>query len=206
MPTNDALPPAPQPAPAPAPQPGASDPEWYRQEVARNRTLRQEAEKQAAAATALAAERAAEATNWQRKYALLQHGVKPGIKERAAVREYEAVVKEAGDKAPEIDAWLKQMKEDPDAADWFAAPPAPAPAPAPNPAPAPATPAKPPPKAPNVDAGVVTHTRQPLDADEKAVQLHAAGKLTGEALYNEFIRDNASPETASQLSRWHPAK
>lgn len=194
-------------------------PEWYRQEITRQREARRLAEEGAtkvqaeltARLEALSAEKAslaaaaqkaqAERDRVARQYAMHKEGLTSERFQRQLLRDFDDVRAEMGDKAPEFNAWLAEQKKDPDVAAFFKAPAA-APAPVAAPVAAPAPVQAPAPAAANVDRGVVVASAVlAKDKEREVVELHRAGKLTGEALRTALKDLGISEEQAKALVR-----
>ena len=194
-------------------------PEWYRQEVQRQREARRVLEETTAkekadlltkleavsgerAALASAAQKAqSERDRVVRQYAMHKEGLTSDRFQRQLLRDFDDVRAELGDKAPPFTDWLAEQKKDPDVAAFFKAPAAaPAPVAAPVAAPAPAQASAPSPAAPSVDRGVVVAPAVlAKDKDREVVELHRAGKLTGEALRTALKDLGISEEQAKVL-------
>lgn len=194
-------------------------PEWYRQEITRQREARRLAEEGAAKVQAeltarleaLNAEKASLATAAQkaqaerdrvaRQYAMHREGLTSERFQRQLLRDFDDVRAEQGDKAPDFSAWLAEQKKDPDVAAFFKAPAA-APAPVAAPVAAPAPVQAPAPAAANADRGVVV--APPVLAknkDQEVIDLHRAGKLKGDVLRAELKELGLSEEQAKALVR-----
>ena len=194
-------------------------PEWYRLEVTKMREQRRQEQEAANAARsellakleavngekatlASAAQKAqAERDRVARQYAMHKEGLTSDRFQRQLLRDYDDVRAESGDKAPDFGAWLAEQKKDPDVAAFFKAPAAaPAPVAAPVAAPAPVQAPAPSPAAANVDRGVVVAPAVlAKDRDREVVELHRAGKLTGEALRTELENLGLSKDQAKAL-------
>ena len=193
-------------------------PEWYRQEITRQREARRLAEEGAAKVQAeltarleaLNAEKASFATAAQkaqaerdrvaRQYAMHKEGLTSERYQRQLLRDFDDVQQEMGDKTPPFTDWLAEQKKDPDVAAFFKAPSAPAAVAAPVAAPAPVQ--APAPAAANVDRGVVVApTVLAKNKDQEVVELHRAGKLKGDALRAELKELGLSEEQAKALVR-----
>ena len=193
-------------------------PEWYRQEITRQREARRLAEEGAAKVQAeltarleaLNAEKASLATAAQkaqaerdrvaRQYAMHREGLTSERYQRQLLRDFDEVQQEMGDKTPPFTDWLAEQKKDPDVAAFFKAPAAPAPVAAPVAAPAPVP--LPAPAAANADRGVVV--APPVLAknkDQEVIDLHRAGKLKGDVLRAELKELGLSEEQAKALVR-----
>lgn len=194
-------------------------PEWYRQEVARQREARRLAEENAAkvqaeltarleavnaekANLAAAAQKAqAERDRVARQYAMHREGLTSERFQRQLLRDFDDVRTEMGDKAPDFAAWLAEQKKDPDVAAFFKAPSA-APAPAAAPVAAPAPVQAPAPAAANVDRGVVVAPAVlAKDKDREVVELYRAGQLKGDALRAALKDLGVSEDQAKVLVR-----
>jgi hypothetical protein len=192
-------------------------PEWFRQEVARQREARRVLEEQfakkeadyAAKLEAVAKERAdlaaaaqkaqAERDRVARQYAMHKEGLASERLQRQLLRDFDDVRSEQGDKAPDFSAWLAEQKKDPDGAAFFKAPAA-APAPAATPVAAPAPTPAPSPAAPNADRGVVVVPAVlAKDRDRTVVEMHQRGELKGAALRAELIKDGMTEEQAKRF-------
>ncbi len=194
-------------------------PEWYRQEVARQREARRLAEENAAkvqaeltarleavnaekANLATAAQKAqAERDRVARQYAMHKEGLTSERFQRQLLRDFEELRQEQGDKAPDFNAWLAEQKKDPDLAAFFkasAAAPAPVAAPVTTPTPVQA----PAPAAANVDRGVVVAPAVlAKDKDREVVELYRAGQLKGDALRAALKDLGVSEDQAKVLVR-----
>lgn len=194
-------------------------PEWYRQEITRQREARRLAEEGAAKVQAeltarleaLNAEKASFATAAQkaqaerdrvaRQYAMHKEGLTSERYQRQLLRDFDEVQQEMGDKTPPFTDWLAEQKKDPDVAAFFKAPAA-APAPAATTVVAPAPVPLPAPAAVNADRGVVV--APPVLAknkDQEVIDLHRAGKLKGDVLRAELKELGLSEEQAKALVR-----
>lgn len=191
-------------------------PEWYRQEVTRQREARRLAEESAAkekadllakleavsgekAALSTAAQKAqAERDRVARQFAMHKEGLTSERFQRQLLRDFDELRQEQGDKAPDFGAWLAEQKKDPDVAAFFKAPAA-APAPVAAPVAAPAPVQAPAPAAANVDRGVVIAPAVlAKDKDREVVELHRQGKLTGMNLVKAMVDDGFSEEEAKR--------
>lgn len=194
-------------------------PEWYRLEVTKMREQRRQEQEAANAARSELAAKLDAATKAQadlsaaaqkaqadrdrvaRQYAMHKEGLTSDRFQRQLLRDFDDVRQELGDKSPDFGTWLAEQKKDPDVAAFFKAPAAaPAPVAAPVAAPAPVQAPAPSPAAPSVDRGVVV---APVvlakDKDREVVELHRAGKLTGEALRTALKDLGISEEQAKLL-------
>lgn len=196
-------------------------PEWYRLEVTKMREQRRQEQEAANAArselaakldaatkaqadlSAAAQKAQAERDRVSRQYAMHKEGLTSDRFQRQLLRDFDDVRAELGDKAPPFTDWLAEQKKDPDVAAFFK-PPAAAPAPvaAPVAAPAPVQAPAPSPAAPSVDRGVVVAPAVlAKDKDREVVELHRAGKLTGENLRTALKDLGISEEQAKLLVR-----
>jgi len=194
-------------------------PEWYRQEITRQREARRLVEEGAAKVQAeltarleaLNAEKASLATAAQkaqaerdrvaRQYAMHKEGLTSERYQRQLLRDFDEVQQEMGDKAPPFTDWLAEQKKDPDVAAFFKAPAA-APAPVAAPVAAPAPVQAPAPAAANVDRGVVVAPAVlAKDKEREVVELHRSGQLKGEALRAALKDLGISEEQAKSLVR-----
>jgi len=192
-------------------------PEWYRLEVTKMREQRRQEQEAANAArselaakldaatkaqadlSAAAQKAQAERDRVARQYAMHKEGLTSDRFQRQLLRDFDDVRQELGDKAPDFGAWLAEQKKDPDVAAFFKAPAA-APVAAPVAAPAPVQASAPSPAAPSVDRGVVVAPAVlAKDKDREVVELHRAGRLTGEALRSALKDLGISEEQAKVL-------